>query len=336
MVALLCTGKQQGTINVRTAVSEFFGTCALVVVGAGTAAVVGGQGAAGVHTIGAAFGLTVTALMYSMSHAGASQFNPIVSVALAICSHLSAAQMVVNIFFQCAGSVLAGFLLAASINVSPLAPNGTIDMSGALGANHKQTAAVTDGHAFMAEAGGSFFLCMVVINCLSNNGSKGKVGTDAAPVAVGFMVYALHLLLGPITGCSINPARSTGPAVVSNMYVDELWIFWAAPMVGGIACGILGRFIFVVDHEKEDIEIALRAKEDAVDAENARLLKAKAEGLGGGGGASVSPDMSTLVIGDGVPASMQGIVDMLTEMREEIHHLHENEQELVLDTKGSD
>lgn len=335
MTKLACTGAAQGKISVRTCVAEFFGTACLVTIGTGAATTLTQTGGANVHSVGAAFGLTLTALMYSMSHAGASQFNPIVSLALCMCRHLSVAQAFVNMFFQCCGGALAGFIISACANVGPLAPNGTIDMTmGALGANHRMSAAVTDGHAFMAEAGGSFFLCMVYIHCICNNGKAGKVGTDAAPLACGFIYYALHLVIGPITGCGLNPARSTGAAVVSNKYIDQLWIFWAAPFCGALVCGFLGNFLFVVDHEAEDHEAVLRAEEDAIEAEQKKLLKSK-EG-GGGGGAAVTPTDVSLTIGGAGPGNMQYVVDMLNEMRDDIHHLHENEKEIVLDTKGGD
>lgn len=339
MPKLSCTdwGKTgQGKVDIRHALAEFFGTAALVTIGSGAATTLTQTGAANVHTVGAAFGLTLTALMYSMSHTGASQFNPIVSVALMLCQHLSSAQCFLNIFFQCCGSMVGAFILSAFTNVGALAPNGTIDMTGALGANHKMSAAVTDEKALMAEIFGSFFLCMVFIHCICNNGKAGKVGTDAAPLACGFMYYALHLVIGPITGCGLNPARSTGPAAVSNVYLDQLWIFWVGPMIGGVVCGLLGRQIFMVDHEEEDRVAAYNAKEDAKEMAAKRLLQSKE---GGGGGKDLRSAEVELVIHEGTHGhhhAIQGLADSLQEMRDEIHQLHENEKEMVLDTKGSE
>lgn len=224
-------------INIRALLMEFFGTFALVLVGVGTATTQTDS-----HAIAAAFGLTTAAMIYSTAFVGAGQLNPAVTFALMLTSSISIAQMLVNMFFQFVGGAVAAMFIKGFVDVGRNHSIAVVDVSGVLGSNHYTEGLV--GHTFFAETTGTFILCMVVICCAANKSNTfAQTGT---PLAVGFIVYALHLVLIPITSCGLNPARSAGPSLVENANTTQLWVYCVGPFTGALLAGLIGRFVFMV------------------------------------------------------------------------------------------
>lgn len=166
------------------------------------------------------FGLSVTVFIYVSHHSHAGHLNPVVSVCLAIAGYIQPSQAVVNCIAQLLGSVTASGLLKLSL------PD-MYEMN--LGSNVIQDG-FDVGNALVAEIVSTFALQLVVFETMLHPRNRvGKMG----PVAVGFLVFLVHGILTPIDNCGINPARSFGPAIVTNTW-DDFWVFVIGPFVGGI------------------------------------------------------------------------------------------------------
>merc|ERR1719446_1284651 len=176
------------------------------------------------------FGLAISALAYSVGHYSGGQINCAVTFALVITNNLSAAQGLANFAAQMLGSITGAFVLTA---MYPEAKDAT----GGLGTN-----AAPEGRKFnalVAEMFGTFLLVFTVFETAINPASAGN--REFAALAIGFAVFLAHSVLIPIDGCSINPTRSVGPAIVRKACYknggsfEDMWIFWAGPLLGAAA-----------------------------------------------------------------------------------------------------
>jgi MIP family channel proteins len=171
------------------------------------------------------FGLSITTLVYATAHLS-GQINPAVTLSLMLVNEITALQGVLNIISQYAGSICGAGLLYITI------PHSS---SSNLGSNARAPG-VSILNAFVGETVMTFILVFVVLECVIK--FNRSVAGVMAPLVVGLSVFMAHTVLLPLTGCSINPARSFGPALVSGSW-DDLWIFSTAPFVGGfIAIGV--------------------------------------------------------------------------------------------------
>ncbi len=195
-------------------VAEAIGTFALVFAGCGAIAV---------HTIGdagvaAAFGLAIMTMVYALGHVSGAHFNPAVTAGFAVGRHFPATRVVPYWAAQVAGSIAAATLLRISLGDVPIGV--TQPASG-------------DGQAFVWECVLTFFLMLVIVGVTTDTRAVGQ----AAAIAIGGAVALGSLVGGPVSGASMNPARSIGPALVSAD-LAHLWIYLVAPPVGAIA-GVL-------------------------------------------------------------------------------------------------
>jgi MIP family channel proteins len=168
-----------------------------------------------------AFGLAITVLVYATSHLSGGQLNPAVTLGLALSRELSPVQAAANIAAQIVGAILGSSFLYATI------PNSG---ASSLGSN-TLAAGVSTGNAIMGEIVMTFVLVSVVLETAANRKSTAKA---QAPLAIGFAVFCAHAVLLPIDGCSINPARSLGPAIVSGTWPGTFWVFVVGPFVGAL------------------------------------------------------------------------------------------------------
>ena len=174
-------------------------------------------------TTALAFGFAITVLAYATAHLSGGQLNPAVSFGLMLAGALPPLQMVVNIIAQIVGAILGSALLDGTI------PNGE---DRTLGSN-QIAPGVGIGNALCGEIVMTAILVAVVLETAVNQ--KNEVARSQAPLAIGFAVFCAHAVLLPIDGCSINPARSLGPAIVSGTWPGTFWVFVVGPFLGAIA-----------------------------------------------------------------------------------------------------
>jgi aquaporin NIP len=193
--------------------AEALGAFALVFFGAGAIMVDAEGGGLGQLGIAVAFGLAITTMIYALGHVSGAHFNPAVSFGFALTRHFPWSGVVGYWAAQVAGAVAAALLLRASLgdvaNVGATLPSGS------------------DRQAFLWEVVLTFFLMVVIMAVATDTRAVG----EAAALAVGGTVALCALVGGPVSGASMNPARSIGPALVSGE-LGSLWIYLLAPLVG--------------------------------------------------------------------------------------------------------
>jgi aquaporin Z len=228
----------------RRATAEFIGTFWLVFGGCGSA-VLAGQ-VIGVVGISLAFGLTVLTMAYAIGHVSGCHLNPAVSIGLVAAGRFKASDLPAYVVAQVFGACLAASALRAlAMNPGTLAANGFgahspsyNEISETLfGSTSVKTYGLVD--AFYAEALLTFFFLVIILGATHKRAPAGL-----APIAIGLGLTLIHLISIPITNTSVNPARSTGPAVfVGGWALEQLWLFWVAPIAGAVAAGGLSRFL---------------------------------------------------------------------------------------------
>jgi aquaporin Z len=221
----------------RRATAEFIGTFWLVFGGCGSA-VLAGQ-VIGVVGISFAFGLTVLTMAYAIGHVSGCHLNPAVSIGLVAAGRFKSSELVPYLVAQVAGAVAAaGAIKGIALQAGELAANGFGDHSPSASDLLNRTG-YGAGAAFAAEALLTFFFLVIILGATHKRAPAGF-----APIAIGLGLTLIHLISIPITNTSMNPARSTGPAVfVGGWALEQLWLFWVAPIVGAVAAGGLSRFL---------------------------------------------------------------------------------------------
>ena len=227
----------------KKAIAEFFGTFWLVFGGCGSAVLsakfldAGNPNVnLGIGLVGVAFafGLTVLTMAYAIGHISGCHLNPAVSVGLLVGGRFSARDFVPYVIAQVLGAIAGAGVLAViaggkegfDLVASGFAANGFAEHSPA---KYSLLA------AFVAEAVLTFFFLFIILGATDSRAPAGL-----APIAIGLGLTLIHLIGIPVTNLSVNPARSTGPAVfVGGWALSQLWLFWAAPIVGAIAAGIV-------------------------------------------------------------------------------------------------
>ena len=212
----------------RRMTAEFLGTFWLVFGGCGSAVLAGGQ--IGLVGISLAFGLTVLTMAYAIGRVSGCHLNPAVSIGLVVAGRWKASDLPGYIVAQVAGAIAAAALLRGYSETSDLAANGFATHSPA---HH------TVGAAFATEFLLTFFFLFIILGVTHKRAPVGF-----APLAVGLALTLIHLIGIPVTNLSVNPARSTGPAVlVGGWALEQLWLFWVAPIAGAVAAGFVTKFI---------------------------------------------------------------------------------------------
>jgi len=211
----------------KKAVAEILGTFVLVLMGCGSAVLAGKY--IGFVGISFAFGLAVLGLVYAIGGISGCHVNPAITVAMLAAGKMRALEAAVYVVSQCVGALLgAGVLLAIAqgfpnynIAVNGLGQNGYGDLSPA---GYSMTS------CFLAEVVLTFVFLIVIFGATSEEASKGFAG-----IAIGLTLTLIHLVGIPITGTSVNPARSLGPAIfVGGAAFGQVWLFWVAPIIGAL------------------------------------------------------------------------------------------------------
>jgi len=225
---------------VKGAYAEFVAMLLFVYFGCGAAAsnvhkVNGEWDSASVVAIAMVFGLLITVLAYGTAHSSGGHINCAVTFGLTLTGKCHPARGAVYLVAQLVGSIAGAGLLAATVGADTL----VLDRSGALGANGFQNASVTFGGAFIAEVMGTALLMYTVLETAVNSKAvtTGEGKQNLAPLPIGLAVFVAHIFLIPITGCSINPTRSFGPALVSGYWVNHI-VWWLGPLVGSLLASL--------------------------------------------------------------------------------------------------
>ncbi len=225
----------------RKLAAEFIGTFWLVLGGCGAAVIAAAFPNVGIGLLGVAlaFGLTVLTMAYTVGHISGAHFNPAVTWGLWAGGRFPVAEVIPYWIAQVAGAVVAAAVLMYIASGAPgwdiaangLAQNGYGDAS--------------PGHYSLAAG----FVCEVVMTAgfllviLGATDKRAPAGFP--PLAIGPALTLIHLVSIPVTNTSVNPARSTGPALfVGGLALQQLWLFWAAPLLGGILGGLAYRTLF--------------------------------------------------------------------------------------------
>ena len=224
--------------------AEFLRTFWLTFGGCGSAVLAAAFPQLGIGFAGVAlaFGLTVLTLAYAVGHISGGHFNPAVTVGLAIAGRFPFVNVLPYIVTQVAAAVVAAgalYLVASGkpgFEMAGFASNGYGDLSpGKYGLTS----------ALVIEVVLTFFFLLVILGSTSSQAPAGF-----APIAIGLALTLIHLISIPITNTSVNPARSTGPALFAGgAYIAQLWLFWLAPMAGAALAGVAGPMLFRADDQ---------------------------------------------------------------------------------------
>lgn len=212
--------------------AEFIGTFVLVFVGTGTVAIANtGSNAVGFIGIALAFGLAVTIMAYAVGGISGGHFNPAVSLAMMINQRLDIKDGLFYIVSQFLGATVASFVVkdfASSLKL-PSTSLGQTDFPN-----------ISAGQAFLVEALITFLFIFVILMVTSD-----KFGTPTlAPLAIGVTLALLIMVTLNLTGGSLNPARSFGPAILAGgSALSHYWVYFLAPLVGGVIAAFVGQFM---------------------------------------------------------------------------------------------
>jgi aquaporin Z len=225
--------------------AELFGTFWLVLGGCGAAVLAAQFPQVGIGLLGVsfAFGLTVLTMAYAVGHVSGGHFNPAVTLGLVAGGRFKAADAVPYIIAQ----VIGAFLGAAIIYVIATG-NGGNPLNGGFAANG--FGAHSPGKfslmaALVCEVVMTFFFLIIILGA-----THRKAAAGFAPIAIGLGLTLIHLISIPVTNTSVNPARSTGPALIHGGWaLEQLWLFWLAPIVGAVLAGVVSRLLWPQEND---------------------------------------------------------------------------------------
>jgi len=223
----------------KRSVAELLGTFWLVLGGCGSAVLAAKFPGVGIGLLGVAlaFGLTVVTMAYAVGHISGGHFNPAVTLGLVAGGRTKPADAVPYIVAQ----VLGGFL-AACVLLHIVSGNGTDAIATGLAANgygEHSPGGYDLTSAFITEVVMTFFFLIIILGATDPRAPAGF-----GPLAIGLALTLIHLISIPVTNTSVNPARSTGPALlVGGWALSQLWLFWLAPILGAVLAGGVYRWL---------------------------------------------------------------------------------------------
>jgi aquaporin Z len=224
----------------KRAIAEFFGTFWLVFGGCGSAVLAAAFPQLGIGFVGVAFafGLTVLTMAYAIGHISGCHLNPAVSIGLVVGKRFPASELLPYIVAQVVGAIAASGVLYLIASGKP-----EFTLAGGFASNG-YAAHSPGGYSlmacFLAEVVLTCFFLLVILGSTDERAPKGF-----APIAIGLCLTLIHLISIPVTNTSVNPARSTGPALFAGGWaISQLWLFWIAPILGAAIGGAISNFFF--------------------------------------------------------------------------------------------
>lgn len=222
--------------NIQRGIAEFIGTFWLVLGGCGSAVISAAFPEVGIGLLGVslAFGLTVVTMAFAIGHISGCHLNPAVTFGLWAGGRFDARDIPLYVASQTLGAIAAAFTLyviATGKADYSLAANGLA----ANGVGEASPGGYAMATGFLVEVLLTFFFLFVIMGA-----TDAKAPAGFAPLAIGLTLALIHLISIPVTNTSVNPARSTGPAlVVGGVALQQLWLFWVAPILGGLIGGFV-------------------------------------------------------------------------------------------------
>ncbi len=223
----------------RRVIAEFFGTFWLVFGGCGAAVLAAAFPNLGIGFLGVAFafGLTLLTMAYAVGHISGGHFNPAVTLGLWSAGRCANKHVIPYIVAQVIAAILAAAVLWLIASGKPgwipggFASNGYGDFS---------PGKYSLGACFVTEVVMTFFFLFIIIGTTSKGAAAGFAG-----IPIGLALTLIHLVSIPVTNTSVNPARSTGPALFAGgAHIAQLWLFWLAPIIGAVLAGLLTRWMY--------------------------------------------------------------------------------------------
>jgi aquaporin Z len=224
----------------KRAAAEFFGTFWLVFGGCGAAVLAAGFPTVGIGFLGVAlaFGLTVLTMAFAIGHISGCHLNPAVSAGLVVGKRFPASELLPYVIAQVLGAVAAAGVLYVVASGQAMFEVSNGFASNGYGVHSPGGYSLLAG--FVAEVVLTAFFLIVIMGATDSRAPKGF-----APIAIGLCLTLIHLVGIPVTNTSVNPARSTGPALfVGGWALQQLWLFWVAPLIGGALGGGIYRALF--------------------------------------------------------------------------------------------
>ncbi|MEQ1602654.1 MAG: aquaporin Z [Methylophilaceae bacterium] len=223
----------------KRSIAELIGTFWLVLGGCGSAVLAAGIPDVGIGYLGVslAFGLTVVTMAYAIGHISGCHLNPAVSIGLVAGGRFKAGDLPAYIIAQVAGAILAaGVLYLVASGQAGFSTSGGFASNG-FGEHSPQGYSLQA--AFVIEAVLTAIFLFIIMGATDKRAPAGL-----APLAIGFTLTLIHLVSIPVTNTSVNPARSTGQAIFTGGWaIDQLWLFWLAPIIGGIIGALIYSFV---------------------------------------------------------------------------------------------
>lgn len=209
-------------------------------------------------TVALTFGLGISVVVYCTAHVSGGQVNPVVSTCLFLTGHLGLAQCIGNIIAQYVGAILGAAFLYGTV------PNAN---ASSLGSN-SVSPFFTNQQALCGEI---LMTCLLVFTVLQTCCEPRCIAKNAAPLAIGLSVFCAHCVLLPVDGCSINPARSFGPAVLAGSF-SNFWVFNAGPWLGGLV-GIFCHLLLWLDWDEPIANLGKKVRSNGVSNDNSGLQR---------------------------------------------------------------
>ena len=222
-------------LNARKFSAEFIGTFVLVFMGCGSAIFLGADTGVGHLPVALAFGLSIVAMAYAIGKISGCHINPAVSLSMLLNKKMSVIEFIGYVVSQVLGAIAAAGLLYGLLSMT-----GVYDLTNGLGSNGLAGVDGSIAAALIIEVILTFIFIFVILAVVSDN-TKGNV----AGIVIGLTLTFVHIVGIPLTGTSVNPARSLGPAIFARGdALANVWIFIAAPLAGAVLAVIVFRFLY--------------------------------------------------------------------------------------------
>ena len=227
--------------SIKKYIAEFIGTAVLVILACGTAMLVGCDAASGSGYLltALAFGLVIVGMAYCVGNISGCHINPAVSIGVLISGGMTVADFIGYIISQCLGAFAGAGVLALIFNMG-----GVKDMTGGFGSNGLDGVNGSVGAGLIVEIVLTFIFVLTILGVTSKKAGHGSFGG----LVIGLTLTLVHILGIGLTGTSVNPARSFGPAIVAAINgnsapLGSLWVFIVAPLVGGVLAAVVYKLL---------------------------------------------------------------------------------------------